>query len=80
MGVSYFLLHVQAYQGHVFWDQDTWMYPSILMLYPDLGRNIVNTRSRTRHAAAANAILNHVQGLQYPWESAFTGKFTVYKS
>ena len=24
----------EAYSGHVFWDMETWMYPSVLLFYP----------------------------------------------
>lgn len=64
---------IKDYQGHVFWDQETWMYPSILMLHDDWGKMIVGTRNRTKHYAAENAKLSGFRGLRYPWESAFTG-------
>ena len=30
----------EVYFGHVFWDQDIWMYPAILMFFPDLAKSI----------------------------------------
>lgn len=30
--------------GHVFWDCATWMYPSILMLHPDIANSILQYR------------------------------------
>ncbi|CAD5119191.1 DgyrCDS7828 [Dimorphilus gyrociliatus] len=63
----------QDYLGHVFWDQETWMYPSILMLHENWGKMIVETRNRTKLFAAKNAKLSGFKGLRYPWESAFTG-------
>ena len=60
--------------GHVFWDQETWMYPNILLLRPDLARLLLFTRNRTKEAAAEHAKKNGFQGLQYPWESALTGE------
>jgi len=28
----------EEYMGHTFWDQDIWMYPFLVLLYPDLAR------------------------------------------
>ena len=53
------------------------MYPAILPLWPSLGRLLLGTRRRTMDAAAQNAKLNKHQGLQFPWESALTGKFIL---
>ena len=36
----------EEYLGHVFWDQDVWMYPSILMLHPDIGRSLLEYRQK----------------------------------
>lgn len=63
----------QDYQGHVFWDQDTWMFPSIMLLHCDLGRIIVDTRLRTYPGAKYNAQLYGLKGARYPIESGFTG-------
>ena len=61
------------YMGHVFWDQDLWMYPGILMLHADLGRILIGTRTRTMAAAAQNAKNYGYEGMKFPWESAFSG-------
>ncbi|CAL1536284.1 unnamed protein product [Lymnaea stagnalis] len=61
------------YLGHVFWDQDTWMFPPIALLHPDIGRTIVSTRSRTLPTAKLAAQRTGYDGARYPWESAFTG-------
>ena len=59
--------------GHVFWDQETWMYPPILLLRPDLAHMLLLTRKRTQAAAAQYAKDTGFQGLRYPWESGRTG-------
>ena len=59
--------------GHVFWDQDTWMFPPVALLHADLGRLIVGTRLRTHSAAVRFANITGFKGARYPWESAFTG-------
>ena len=32
------------YMGHSFWDQETWMYPGLLMFHPGLGRSLLDYR------------------------------------
>ena len=33
-----------GYNGHVFWDSCTWMYPSMLLLHPDIANSILAYR------------------------------------
>ncbi|XP_060072818.1 protein-glucosylgalactosylhydroxylysine glucosidase-like [Ylistrum balloti] len=61
------------YEGHVFWDQETWMFPPMLLLFGDKGKKIIQTRVRTHGAAKQYAKDRGYQGAMYPWESAFTG-------
>ncbi|MBP0460549.1 discoidin domain-containing protein [Streptomyces montanisoli] len=61
------------YNGHVFWDADTWMNPALLAAHPDLARGLLDYRSTLLDAARANAQAHGYQGAQYPWESADTG-------
>lgn len=61
------------YGGHVFWDQDTWMFPGLALLNAEFGRLIVGTRTRTFDSAKILAASTGWQGARYPWESAFTG-------
>ena len=30
-----------AYNGHSFWDTETWMYPPLLLLYPDIAESLL---------------------------------------
>ncbi|NXX75064.1 PGGHG glucosidase, partial [Urocolius indicus] len=64
----------EDYWGHVFWDQDTWMFPSILLFYPDAARAMLGYRLRTLQGARCNALQRGFQGAQFPWESAATGR------
>ena len=66
-------LPFQDYKGHVFWDQETWMYPPILFFHADLAKLILDTRVRTSEMAKSFAKSNGRQGMQFPWESAYTG-------
>ncbi|XP_036390438.1 protein-glucosylgalactosylhydroxylysine glucosidase isoform X1 [Megalops cyprinoides] len=63
----------QDYWGHVFWDQDTWIYPSIALFYPQLARAVLEYRVRTIEGAKTNAQQQGYKGLKFPWESAVTG-------
>jgi len=63
-----------GYSGHSFWDCETWMYPPLLMLHPDLARSALQYRLDRRHSAAAIAKRNGYGGYEFPWESAFSGE------
>ncbi|CAF2594072.1 unnamed protein product [Rotaria sp. Silwood2] len=61
------------YAGHSFWDTETWIYPSILLFYPTLAKEILSYRIALRDSAAENARLLGYEGWRFPWESARTG-------
>lgn len=61
------------YAGMIFWDAETWMFPSLLATHPDLARPVLEYRYRTRTAAAENAAKTSVKGLFFPWTSASHG-------
>ncbi|XP_070568257.1 protein-glucosylgalactosylhydroxylysine glucosidase-like isoform X1 [Ptychodera flava] len=61
------------YQGHVFWDMETWMYPTMLMFYPSLAKKMLLYRTLHLDAAKANAKDFGCTGAKFPWESAYTG-------
>jgi trehalose/maltose hydrolase-like predicted phosphorylase len=62
-----------GYNGHVFWDTELWMYPSILVLHPALAESMIEYRYRRLDAARRNAFSKGYKGAMYPWESADTG-------
>ncbi|KAM9854097.1 protein-glucosylgalactosylhydroxylysine glucosidase [Aulostomus maculatus] len=64
----------QDYWGHVFWDQDIWMYPGIALFYPKLARAVLEYRVRTMDGAKDNAQRQGYKGLKFPWESAVSGR------
>jgi protein-glucosylgalactosylhydroxylysine glucosidase len=66
-----------GYYGHVFWDADTFMFPPLVVLHPELARPIVVFRSRTRGAAWQNAKRNGYQGAMFPWEAGPDGAETT---
>jgi trehalose/maltose hydrolase-like predicted phosphorylase len=66
-----------GYYGHIFWDSDTWMFPSLLVTHPDVARSLVAFRGHTLPAAQANAKTNGFRGAMYPWEADERGQETT---
>lgn len=63
-----------GYYGHIFWDADTWIFPALLVMHPEIAKSIVMFRYRTLEAAKLNARLNGYRGAMYPWESDELGQ------
>ncbi|KAG6457335.1 hypothetical protein O3G_MSEX010241 [Manduca sexta] len=63
----------EDYEGHNFWDTETWMFPSILLLYPRYAKTLIQYRLDTAYVAAELAKLTGHKGYRFPWESAYTG-------
>jgi trehalose/maltose hydrolase-like predicted phosphorylase len=38
-------LSSQGYNGHIFWDSELWMYPSLLALQPAMAKSCLDYRS-----------------------------------
>ena len=62
-----------GYNGHVFWDADLWMFPALLVMHPELAKNMVEYRYNRLEAAKRNAFSHGYKGAMFPWESAETG-------
>ena len=62
-----------GYNGHVFWDTELWMYPSILVLHPEMAKSLVEYRYQRLAAAKRNAFNHGYKGAMFPWESAASG-------
>ena len=61
------------YAGLIFWDAETWMYPSLLAFHPDAAESVIEYRRKTLPAALKNATDYGFQGAFFPWNSAGTG-------
>jgi trehalose/maltose hydrolase-like predicted phosphorylase len=77
LGIPPMGLSSGGYYGHIFWDSDTWMFPSLLVTHPDIAHSLVAFRGRTLDAARANARANDFQGAMYPWEADERGQETT---
>jgi trehalose/maltose hydrolase-like predicted phosphorylase len=62
-----------GYNGHVFWDSELWMYPSFLVLHPEMAKGMVEYRFQRLEAARKNAFNHGYKGAMFPWESAASG-------
>jgi trehalose/maltose hydrolase-like predicted phosphorylase len=62
-----------GYNGHVFWDADLWMFPALLVMHPELGKNMIEYRFNRLEEAKRNAFSHGYKGAMFPWESAETG-------
>ncbi|KAF9094092.1 alpha,alpha-trehalase ath1 [Mortierella sp. AD031] len=65
-----------SYAGGIFWDADTWMYPSLLSLFPNYAMSINNYRTKNLGAAMENAKQFNRSGLLYPWVAFRYGNCT----
>ena len=77
LGIPPMGLSSAGYYGHIFWDSDTWMFPSLLVTHPDVAHSLVSFRARTLAAAQANAQQNGYRGAMYPWEADERGQETT---
>lgn len=68
MGLSGF-----GYNGHIFWDCETWVFPAILLLHPELAESVMDYRYDRLEAAKQNAYMHGYRGAKYPWESTDSG-------
>lgn len=58
-----------GYEGHAFWDSDSWVFPALLLLHPERAKPIVMFRHRTMQPARERAKQYGFRGTMYPWES-----------
>jgi trehalose/maltose hydrolase-like predicted phosphorylase len=70
-------LSTAGYYGHVFWDADTFMFPVLMVLHPEMAKSLVMFRYRTLDAARRNAKQNGRSGAMYPWEAGPDGTETT---
>jgi hypothetical protein len=61
------------YQGHSFWDAETWMFPNLVALFPQEAHALAEYRSQRLPAALARARNHGYVGAMQPWESGLSG-------
>jgi trehalose/maltose hydrolase-like predicted phosphorylase len=66
-------LSSNGYNGHIFWDAETWMFPSLLAQHPELAAAMNEYRFDRFAAARRHAAQTGWAGARFPWESALDG-------
>lgn len=60
----------EGYEGHVFWDADSYVLPALVFLRPEIARSMLTWRINRLDAARANArALGQERGALYPWRT-----------
>lgn len=57
------------YLYHVFWDNDSWDFPALVLLHPERAKSLEMFRYRTLPAAEVRARKRGYRGAMYPWAS-----------
>lgn len=66
-------LSSNGYNGHIFWDAETWMFPSLLAQHPALAEAMNDYRFDRLAQARIHARRTGWAGARFPWESALDG-------
>ncbi len=66
-----------GYKGHVFWDTELFILPTLTLTQPKLARNLLMYRYHNLPGARHKAQANGYEGAMYPWESTDTGEETT---
>jgi trehalose/maltose hydrolase-like predicted phosphorylase len=66
-------LSSNGYDGHIFWDAETWMFPSLLAQHPELAGAMEAYRDQRLPEAQQHALATGHRGARFPWESALNG-------
>ena len=60
----------EGYEGHYFWDCETYAFPFFLMSAPVMAKKLLDYRYEHLDAARAHArMLGHAKGALYPWRT-----------
>ena len=60
----------EGYEGHYFWDTETFILPYFIMTNPELAKTIIRYRYSTLDKARRNAsLLGHTSGALFPWRT-----------
>lgn len=69
----------EGYEGHYFWDCETYVFPFFLSTAPEMAKNLLNYRYQHLDAARAHArLLGHEHGALYPWRTITGSECSAY--
>ena len=74
MSIAPMGLSSKGYNGHIFWDAETWMFPPLLVLHPELARQMLHYRYDRLQKARQKALTHGYRGAMFPWESDLWGE------
>ncbi len=63
----------EGYKGHVFWDMEIFILPSLIYTFPEIAKRLLLYRYYFLDGAREKAKENGFEGAMYPWECADTG-------
>jgi len=63
----------EGYKGHVFWDMEIFILPSLIYTFPEIAKRLLFYRYHFLDGAREKAKENGFEGAMYPWECADTG-------
>ena len=64
----------EGYKGHVFWDTEIFILPSLLYTYPEEARRLLEFRYKGLQGARNKAKEYGYKGAMFPWEAAKSGE------
>jgi trehalose/maltose hydrolase-like predicted phosphorylase len=64
----------RAYEGHIFWDSEIFMFPFFLYTEPEIAKNLLLYRYNTLAGARKRAKEMGYRGACYAWESTLSGE------
>ncbi|MGM0445556.1 MAG: glycoside hydrolase family 65 protein [Bacillota bacterium] len=59
----------EYYEGHYFWDTETYIIPFFIYSHPDIAKQLLNYRYKILDAARDNAERMKLDGALYPWRT-----------
>ena len=69
----------EGYEGHYFWDCETYVFPFFLSTAPEMAKNLLEYRYQHLDAAREHArLLGHVRGVLYPWRTITGSECSAY--
>ena len=69
----------EGYEGHYFWDCETYVFPFFLTSAPDMAKKLLDYRYEHLDAARAHArLLGHKSGVLYPWRTITGSECSAY--
>lgn len=69
LSISPMGLSSQGYNGHIFWDAETWMFPPMLLMNGGIAQSMIDYRTNRLEAAKTRATTCGYKGAMFPWES-----------